>query len=301
MTDQQPSPIVVEVEGIGELEFPGGTDPSVIQATVTRLVSERRDSSTGGENSPRDATSSALATAGGMAGGFAGGSKASPVGIALAGLGGAAGQGVSEVIESAKDPIRKVESGWDALKQANAPILRMMRAGAEQAGLEGLGRGVSGVLSAGARRLYGGLLKPKDALLAKSPNVVDDLMKDRRLITEGGKRAIAGEMREVGAEKGAILAAADAAGKTVDPQSIVRSLDTVLDDVMESAPFPSKDVKTLAGIEKTFTKNNRTPMTLTRADKLKTALQSRADRGCRQVKTGTRINDTEMKGELALA
>lgn len=34
-------PIIVEVEGIGELEFPGDTDPSVIQAKVRELTTQR--------------------------------------------------------------------------------------------------------------------------------------------------------------------------------------------------------------------------------------------------------------------
>jgi hypothetical protein len=38
MTEQQQ--IIVDVEGIGELEFPDGTDPAVIQATVKRLTSQ---------------------------------------------------------------------------------------------------------------------------------------------------------------------------------------------------------------------------------------------------------------------
>ena len=35
-------PIYAEVEGIGKLEFPDGTDPSVIQATVKRVVQSRQ-------------------------------------------------------------------------------------------------------------------------------------------------------------------------------------------------------------------------------------------------------------------
>jgi hypothetical protein len=36
-------PIIVEVEGIGELEFPGDTDPSVIQAKVRELTAKNQD------------------------------------------------------------------------------------------------------------------------------------------------------------------------------------------------------------------------------------------------------------------
>ena len=34
-------PIIADVDGIGELEFPAGTDPAVIQATVKRVIAER--------------------------------------------------------------------------------------------------------------------------------------------------------------------------------------------------------------------------------------------------------------------
>jgi hypothetical protein len=36
-------PIIVEIEGIGELEFPGDTDPSVIQAKVKELTAKNQD------------------------------------------------------------------------------------------------------------------------------------------------------------------------------------------------------------------------------------------------------------------
>jgi hypothetical protein len=36
--------IIVEVEGVGELSFPDGTDPAVIQATVKRLTGGREKS-----------------------------------------------------------------------------------------------------------------------------------------------------------------------------------------------------------------------------------------------------------------
>ena len=39
--DQEP--IVVKIDGIGELEFPAGTDPAVIHAKVTELVAKRCD------------------------------------------------------------------------------------------------------------------------------------------------------------------------------------------------------------------------------------------------------------------
>jgi hypothetical protein len=42
MIEQPPESIIVEVEGIGELEFPDGTDPAVIQQTVQKLTKDKR-------------------------------------------------------------------------------------------------------------------------------------------------------------------------------------------------------------------------------------------------------------------
>lgn len=40
MSDQQ-QPIIADIEGIGEIEFPAGTSPGVIQATVRKLVAQK--------------------------------------------------------------------------------------------------------------------------------------------------------------------------------------------------------------------------------------------------------------------
>jgi hypothetical protein len=41
ISSHAPEPIIVEIEGIGELEFPGDTDPSVIQAKVKELTTPK--------------------------------------------------------------------------------------------------------------------------------------------------------------------------------------------------------------------------------------------------------------------
>lgn len=41
VSSHEPEPIIVEIEGVGELEFPADTDPSVIEAKVKELTTQR--------------------------------------------------------------------------------------------------------------------------------------------------------------------------------------------------------------------------------------------------------------------
>ena len=248
-----------------------------------------------------DRGSSRLATAGGMIGSLVGGSKASPVGMALAGLGGAAGQGVSEITDAAQRPlVERVSSGSEALEKMNAPLIRMAQAGLEQAGMEGIGRGVMGGLSKTGRKLYTSLLKPKDAVVESFPGVVDDLLKDRRLITQGGRAKAVAEQKAVGVEKGALLRRVDATGRTIPRETLRSGLDDVLTDAMATSARPAKDLGTLAKIEKELIPDEAL-LTPSRADAIKSQLQTEAARGYRQTKMGNRLTDTPMKARMAVA
>lgn len=130
----------------------------------------------------------ALPMIGGMVGGLAGG-RVSPTGMTLAGLGGAVGQGVREVVDAVRDPIRRTSGPMDTLSQVNAPLVRMARAGAEQAGLEGLGRGVTGAVTKGAQAVYRGYLKPSlsQSLLPKAQEIVKTAIEEALPISRAGK------------------------------------------------------------------------------------------------------------------
>lgn len=115
MTDQ----IIVEVDGIGELEFPDGTDPSVIQATVKRLTQERApkeperfissmDDAWMRTQEPelRGQGAATLPAVGGMLGSVAG-----PTGAAI---GGATGALLRDTVYAARGDARVPRSGLEA-------------------------------------------------------------------------------------------------------------------------------------------------------------------------------------------
>jgi len=134
------------------------------------------------ERSWTDTALDAAPTIGGLAGGVAGG-KTNPLGIALSGMGGAAGEAVRQIGNVARGRMDQVPSTpFAQLKQIGME-------GVKQAGLEGAGRGVSGLVAGGAKMLYRGLLKPSKAVRGEFGDVAADLLKNRRLITRGGADA----------------------------------------------------------------------------------------------------------------
>lgn len=143
-----PEPIIVEIEGLGELEFPGDTDPSVIQAKVLELTAPKEIAppeppkgfnampggrSSGGydvRKSDKWAQENAPAIGATLAGVATGGASI-PLAISAAGLGGAAGSG-----------LRGDDAGT------------MIAEGAKQGALTAAGAGVSKLLAGPARMLY---------------------------------------------------------------------------------------------------------------------------------------------------
>lgn len=89
---------------------------------------------------------------------LAGGSKALPTGAAMAALGGAAGEGARQVI-------RSVQGQWDQVPDSlMGQIKAMGGAGASQATLEGVGRGVGALVAPVAKAAYGLALRPAKTL-----------------------------------------------------------------------------------------------------------------------------------------
>ena len=159
--------------------------------------------------------------------------------------------------------------------------------------------GVSRALKGGAERVYGGLLKVKDATLERFPNVVQDLLKARAPISQGGRAKVIAGLRRVGAEKDALLKGADERAM-VPRETFRRGLDGSLDDAIKHSDTPVKDMGRLAKIEKELIPDE--PGVLpSRADKIKTKLQSEADRGFRGAKLGVKTSDTTARAKMAVS
>jgi hypothetical protein len=287
--------------GLSEAEFNALLDAEVAKEEA---VSDLRPMASHGPE-PEARGSSRLATLGGMAGSLMGGSRATPMGVAMAGAGGAAGQAQTELMEGAREPYQAAGGGgfvprMPTLSFQPGALTRIAQAGGEQAVAEGVGRGIMGGLTRGGKSLYTRLLKPKDATVENFPNVVEDLIKDRRLITPGSRAKALAAQKATGAEKGGILARADATGRTVPRETLRSGLDEVLTKAMASSEQPAADLGALAKLEKKLLPDEA-ELLPSRADAIKSQLQSKAARGYRQTKMGTRVNDLPMEARMAMA
>lgn len=159
--------------------------------------------------------------------------------------------------------------------------------------------GISRALKGGAERLYGGLLKAKDATVERFPNVVKDLIAARAPISQGGRRQVIEGLRRVGAEKDVLLKGADERAM-VPRETLRRGLDNSLDDAITHSDKPVKDMERLAKVERDLIPDE--PGVLpSRADKIKTTLQRESDRGFRAAKMGLKVNDTAARAKMAVS
>lgn len=144
-------PIRVQVGG-RIVEFPDGTPEDEMRAALENLPAEEQTTP-----EPTSATS-ALPMVGGMVGSLLGGSKVSPLGMALAGVGGAAGEAFRQVADSVRGDFSTVpETVGGRLKQIGSE-------GLKQAGIEGGGRILGRVIQPVAKTIYGLALRPSKAL-----------------------------------------------------------------------------------------------------------------------------------------
>lgn len=111
-----------------------------------------------------ESISEALPTVGGMAGSLLGGSKMFPIGIGLAGVGGAAGEAWKQVVDSVRGDFSDVpETIGGRLKKIGSE-------GLKQAGTEGAGRIVGGLVRPIAKTFYGLALRPRVGLARDAGN-----------------------------------------------------------------------------------------------------------------------------------
>jgi hypothetical protein len=159
--------------------------------------------------------------------------------------------------------------------------------------------GVSKALKGGAERLYGGLLKAKDSTIERFPTVVQDLLKARAPISQGGRAKVITGLKKVGAEKNALLQGADE--RAMVPREALRGgLDDSLDAAIANSETPVKDMGKLAKMEKELIPDE--PGILpSRADRIKTKLQTEAQRGYLGNKTGAKVTDTAANAKMNVA
>jgi len=198
----------------GVLEFPDGTTLDEIDEIL-------------GAEPPKDARTwtdtavDALPLIGGMAGGIVG-APLGPLAIGTAAIGGAGGEGFRRAIQTLRGKRPIDDSTSETLKG-------LATEGRAQGAAQAVGLGVGALASKTGHALYRGLLKPKDAVVAKYGDVVPGLIKRNRLITPGGAAK----------SKAAMLASRDAADDVVARASgrtpFIRSSDVAqFDDVSKT-------------------------------------------------------------------
>lgn len=146
-------------------EQPAEPDPTTARAASSRT--------TMGES-----ITDALPYVGGMAGSLIGGSRLSPVGMALAGVGGAAGEAFKQVGDSIRGDFS------DVPETVGGRLQQIASTGLRQAGIEGVGRGVGAAVQPVAKTIYGLALRPSKKLMrdAGGGKLLQGL---RRIIKQG--------------------------------------------------------------------------------------------------------------------
>jgi hypothetical protein len=145
----------------------------------------------------------ALPSIGGTVMSLAGGSRALPTGMALGALGGAAGEGVRQVV-------RAVQGKWDQVPASVTDQIKEMGSAAlAQGGLEAVGRGLSTVAKPVGKGLYYLATRPSAALRKDYglKNLINQGFDDKILPNRFGE-ARAGRLVKEGAEKATEIAKA---------------------------------------------------------------------------------------------
>lgn len=158
----------------GVVEFPDGMTEQDMAAALTTLPAEPPAPGKSWGKTITDA----LPTVGGMAGSFLGGSKMSPVGMALAGVGGAAGEAFKQVADSVRGDFSDVPD------TVGGRLRKIAGEGLKQGGIEGLGRGVGAMIRPAAKTIYGLALRPSKAL-ARDAGGGKLLQGTRRIVEQG--------------------------------------------------------------------------------------------------------------------
>lgn len=203
--------------------------------------------------------------------GGAGGFVPGPVGIHLSTLGGAVGRQMNGEPQSPSIPL-PTGAGYPPAAIFSPEALA---AGGEQGALTAAGLGLGRGATLLGESLYRGALRPSAALIAKNPNVVRDMMNLRIPL---GNRVASGAMAdkalsEATARSGALLDAAEQAGKTVSTLPALKAGQELINKVARSGLKTNERVALLQKQMRIFMRDNANDLTPNQANDLIVALQ----------------------------
>ena len=234
----------------------------------------------------------ALPTVGGMTGSVLGGSKSNPVGVALAAIGGAGGEGFRQALQA-------MRGNWDQVPpDVQSRVSRIVQEGVKQGGLEGAGRYIIGpLMQMVGRGIYRSALKPSKAIREEfgGNEVADTLVKAGVPITRSGAGSErVGEMLSAsGADTAQTLATAEAAGaKPVTMRPVAASISRTRESVGERA-LRAEPTARVNEMRDALLLENPGKIPLTRAQSMKQAEQGLAINAYKQEARGIPINNLE--------
>lgn len=226
-----------------------------------------------------DTLTDLLPTAGAMAGGLVGAPFGGVPGVALAGLGGAAGQAGRRVIQGLRG--RQVPQGMDA-------ALDIAKTGAVEGGLQAVGGVLGKGLAKGAGRLYQAAAKPSKALRADSPNLIETALRERIPLTSRGAQKVDAATSASAKLADDTIARAQAAGAgNVPTADVVSEFAPVVTELRKRIRIgqPSQ-LPAVGARSRQIVATNPSGIPLTEAQELKRAAQDAAAGAYRQLNTG---------------
>jgi hypothetical protein len=181
--------------------------------------------------------------------------------MAAAGLGGAGGAGLGMLAGAATGT-------GDAPATASGVLRAMGEEGAMQAGAEAGGRAISGVLRAGANRLYQSVLKPTLAARTEYPTLVQTAVENAIPVSKGGaeKAAALKEASMQTADQLVHDASAQPGAPTIDPRQAVSGITDAIQSVRD-LPVARPQMKAIGDYGRQYLAEHPTPMTLEQAQR----------------------------------
>lgn len=220
---------------------------------------------------------------------LAGGGRSTPVGMLLAGIGGAGGEGYRQAINA-------LQGDWDQVppdlrSQAQAIVQEF----ATQGGTEGIGRAFGPLLKFFGRAMYGTALKAPKAVHQEYPTVVKDAVAAGIPITRSKAGTAKAErvLDEAGDKVSEALAIAQARGAApVDMVTATQATHRTAQEIGKQAA-PAAGLSRLQRRRADILRQNPPDIDLARAQEMKRAEQKLAIQAYRARAKGAPVNDVD--------
>ena len=251
---------------------------------------------TSGIITPREAAdrlTEALPNAGGTAGSLLGGSRSNPVGMALAAIGGAGGEGFRQALQS-------LQGNWDKVPpDMQSQFVQILQEGLKQGGYEAGGRYILGPLTKWmGSAIYRSALKPSAAIRSEfgGNEVTGTLVEAGVPITRSGAgtEKVGGLLKSAGQDTAQAIASAEAAGaKPVTMRPVLKSVQRTQENVGARAVGRSSAQQQVQALRNETLQDNPGRIPLSRAQAMKEAEQDLAIQAYKAEAKGAPVNSIE--------